>query len=586
MLDFNINNKLDDNYWECLLDSIVYDEDGNNYKGKNLLNMLIINRREDLIYKHIVKLVNADEDFSLECFVNLVKDVNYYNKDLVLYIKTLDLDKYPVFVSYINDIISNNSLIELSKIIVSDSYLINYISVDNILLSYGWEFDSFEKMNPDEEVFSAYGYNNFMEMYNDFKDASYEDLRELFLNDKEEDIMRNFIKRLNSKDLVRIIRFNYFIGINDNIERILEEFLEKYFSYERAIFFIDVLNLSASDKVYIVNKVYGILTDDICKVKEEIIERNFKKILDFAIVDSEFRDLIPELINSSYNEDFFKRAFICSVNINEIEYMQVFLAQLIRFVAFKRGISLERIEMEKFDGSEIASWTELYNRIKVFYNYLGSEMDDDFMKLYIEICFHELRHAYQDNFFAEKISLEELMYDIENLLFFLEDNYYDENYDKVFGEKDAYNYAVYDTVKYFNYLDKYGNDDYGFKDIYISEIICDKSFIEDRKLIRDPRYFCLLWKRLFSIKDYEAIINYKEKFKALELIVDDKGHPYSVLEIEDIINSIKIYNTNDMEYNKLDRDRWLFYKRYLYCLKWGIANGVISGNYGRKKIRK
>lgn len=583
-------NALDDNDLFLLFENIEYDCD-NNYFGEYLFNNLINRNRGYLIVNYFIKLIGLDNDIDIYDFVGLMNDVRFYDEGIIEYISNIDLDKYPVLVDYINRIIESDDLIDLSKKIISNDKLIKYVTTSNILDSYAWPWSCFDAIDNNKDVKKVCGYKSIDDMYDNFKTANYDELRELFLDEDDTFVFKNLIDKLNCKDIIRIIKLNFFVGINNNMSKILEEFFIKYVSFEKAIFLVDVLSLSDSDKVNLINSVYNKDIVDFNSIKEEIIKRNLNKILDFSDVDLEFRILLPDLINISYDEEFFEAATDICLNIYNIEYMQVFLSQLIKYVCAKRGLEVKDIEMNKCRSIYCGVWWESDKKIQVYYNFLGNNIRFDTVQFFVDSCFHELRHVYQDQKIQDSVSIVSLMCILEKIMCGLDkDGYYMDNYSDVFIEVDARNYGVYDTFYFLKSIDcRFDEGDYSESENYLEELDKTKEFIKDRNKSRDIEYFCNILNNFFELVDKKTIIVLRSYFKSLELITNKVGRPYSYVEIEEIMNAIDNYGTNDLEFNKYDRDTWLFYKRYLHILKEGLDKNFINidfNHFNAKKIVK
>ena len=111
------------------------------------------------------------------------------------------------------------------------------------------------------------------------------------------------------------------------------------------------------------------------------------------------------------------------------------------------------------------------------------------------------------------------------------------------------------------------------------------TFNMDRKLAKSIEYFANLINTFLERTTKEDIINLRKTLKTLELITDNDGRFYDVNEIEERMNSIKSYSTNDIEFNPIDRDTKLFYARYLHNLRYCLDNGLINFNYDTKEKR-
>ena len=117
------------------------------------------------------------------------------------------------------------------------------------------------------------------------------------------------------------------------------------------------------------------------------------------------------------------------------------------------------------------------------------------------------------------------------------------------------------------------------------EIVDMVIFNKDRKLAKSIEYFANLINTFLERTPKEEIIDLRKIFKTLELITDNDGRFYGVNEIEERMNSIKSYSTNDIEFNQIDRDTKLFYARYLHNLRYCLDKGLINFNYDTKEKR-
>ena len=416
------------------------------------------------------------------------------------------------------------------------------------------------------------------------------------------------MRKLSCDDILKIYTFNLFIGQNEYIMDIIPEFLKKYASYEKAIFLLDKIEITEEEKIKIINSIYpGKNIESISDAKNVIINRNYNKILNLEMpVLDELKVILPDLLELPYNESFFNGLKKVCSNIQCYEYIQVYIAQLTRFIVESKNLKVDAIDIVQCDydfssvnENTLAFWNNSSNSVCYYYDRIpdGSNMLIDAT----DRVFHELRHAFQYQKMGDIISFEALMCNLEIVVYRVFDNkIYQKNHDNVFYEVDARINSVYEIFKFLKEIDKELSleyleknsavfDEFGLidnnkneklrgtkKEKYLQHLKDYKEFIRDREKARSVEYFCQVINNFFNNISSDKIVKLRENYKTIKLITNEFGRLYTIDEIEEKINSIKSYNTNDVEFNPIDRDTKLFYIVYLNKLRYGIDNNLIN----------
>ena len=161
---------------------------------------------------------------------------------------------------------------------------------------------------------------------------------------------------------------------------------------------------------------------------------------------------------------------------------------------------------------------------------------------------------------------------------------YDDNYWNIYHEVHARTHEHYDTWKLTRDVKSDVDDDRE----RLGSII---GFVKDRRIFRsnsfktgdhNPQaktkstiYLANLINNFFSKISPEDIIEYRKKYKTLELITNEQGIPYTPEEIEGFINSFK---ASDLGYDATNKAIYTFYIRYLHLLTDGLnlSDGKIN----------
>lgn len=592
---------------EKLIDLLFNDEYFSSKNGEQILffteeilKKLMEKNCDNLIFKRVEKFKKSDEMLT---FLKLSEKLNFDHVSIVNCISNSKFLNDEIIIEYLNNVVrlhDNEYREELAYAILENDLLFNYISVLSIrkllclpisnLKEYNKEFE------PNEEELEELK----MKLINCEKSV----LVETFLEDSK---TFNLLKKLSCDDILKIYTFNLFVGQNKYIMEIIPEFLKKYLSYEKAIFLLDKIEITGQEKINIINSVYpdkNIVS--VNNAKNDIIERSLNRILNLEMpVPDEIKIILPDLLELPYNESFFNELKKVCLNIQCYEYTQIFIAQLTRFIAKSKDLKVDAIEFMQQDYSlsnkdTLAFWNNILKSVCHFYEEMSAISSYRLFK-YIKTNFHEMRHAFQFQKMADIISLEALMCNLEIVTFnALGDDSYLKNYDNIFYEVDAEINAVYETFKFlgeidrnlsFQYLldnsavisdfdlkDEYNKQNLAgtYKKRYLQSVKDNKDFIEKREKARSVEYFCQVINNFFYNISSDKIAELRENYKTIKLITNEFGRLYTIDEIEEKINSIKNYSTNDIEFNASDRDTKLFYIVYLNKLRYGIDNNLIN----------
>lgn len=511
-------------------------------------------------------------------------------------------------VSYMNDLVGSwlNGTSNIGTKILKSPILIKYILYNKIVI-YGRQ-----------RIFSI---------------ILNEDSKEIDLDDE---MVFNLINNFSSSTLIDFFCFGEIDNFNDRILNILKSLLKRYFSYERAIFFVDKIKINEMKKVDIINEVYHDREiNDIKQEKENLISRCNEELLSLSDEVSDlFKVLLPELIELPYDSKFFNKLKYCSLDINKLEYLFVYLSQYFKYGCMSRGIDYNEYHLSfipKYSRTHgyVSNRRDVIIHYKDYSNHdtinMGNDDDDINTTLnvnYIQTSNHERTHLWQDKM-SSVISMDALMIGLERNLT-CNREYYNSNYYNVYTEIHARIIAFYETYKYLEEINSYMASQYLENNMYLIEYIEETlsemkeertrlwndvvnsgeaaseeeqrnlieleeeikkidwkianrvTFIRDRKLAKSIEYFANLINTFLERTTKEYIINLRKKLKTLELITDETGRFYDVNEIEERMNFIKSYGTNDIEFNPIDRDTKLFYAKYLHNLRYCLDNGLID----------
>ena len=543
------------------------------FKDKEILVSLLVSLVN-------VKLEKIDGDeYSLEEFTNNLFDILALDNSKEI-IDNGSKKKFSSpskkLVAYMNELINPSFSIDSSDIstkILKNPILIKYILPKDIV-SYG---------------------NNMFLKESFYTSKSNDEIRRMFLEDDERNI--NLINNLGSSTLIEFFIL-YTVSdnnLNDETVDFVKSLLKRYFSYEKAIFFVDALRINDIKKIEIINSIYqDKKIDYIKKEKEILISRCKEEILSLGDEVSDlFKSLLPELIELPYDEELFKKLMYNSLDINKLEYLFVYLSQY-----FKYGCNAKNMDYDEYKFNFISKYCRTSGSVKgtqVVVNYVDyshhntiSMWDNDATINmwhnvdYIETTNHERTHLWQDKM-SDVISMDALMIGLEKNLI-LDDEYYNTNYYNVYTEVHARIVAFYETFKYltkvdsciaYQYLErnKHLVDENSESKSNDEEVV---TFIKDRKKAKSIEYFANLINIFLEGSSKEEIINLRKKVKTIALITDDDGRFLDVDEIEERMNSIKSYSTNDIEFNSVDRDTKLFYAKYLHNLRYCLDNKLFN----------
>ena len=292
-----------------------------------------------------------------------------------------------------------------------------------------------------------------------------------------------------------------------------------------------------------------------------------------------------------------------SLKINKLEYLVVYLS-----LYFKKGCNDKKMDYDEYKVNFIPKYCRFAgiaagDRVIINYDdYLQDDVINTWHNVnYIEIINHERTHLWQ-NTMSDVISMDALMIGLEKNLI-LDDRYYNTNYYNVYKEVHARIVSFYETFKYLCEIDPYVAYQYLERNRYLfdesqellvlsqelkeldQKIIDIVDFNRDRKKAKSIEYFANLINTVLKKFTKDDIIFLRNNIKTLELITDNDGRFYDVAEIEERMNSIKSYSTNDIEFNARDRDTKLFYARYLHNLRYCLDNSLINFNYDTKEKR-
>ena len=470
-------------------------------------------------------------------------------------------------VTYMNELINPSFSIDSSDIstkILKNPILIKYILPKDIV-SYG---------------------NNMFLKESFYTSKSNDEIRRMFLEDDERNI--NLIKNLGSSTLIEFFIL-YTVSdnnLNDETVDFVKSLLKRYFSYEKAIFFVDALRINDIKKIEIINSIYqDKKIDDIKKEKEILISRCKDELLSLGDEVSDlFKSLLPELIEIPYDDELFNKLKDDSLKINKIEYLFVYLSQY-----FKKGCNAKNMDYDEYKFNFISKYCRTSGSVKgkqVVINYEDYLEDKDKIIWqnvdYIETTNHEKTHLWQDKM-SDVISIDALMIGLEKNLIF-DSEYYNSNYYQVYAEVHARIVSFYETFKYLAEIDPYITYQYLERNKHLVDENSESksndedvvNFINDRKKAKSIEYFANLINTFLEGSSKEDIINLRKKVKTIALITDDDGRFLDVNEIEERMNSIKSYSTNDIEFNSVDRDTKLFYAKYLHNLRYCLDNNLIN----------
>lgn len=533
------------------------------------------NPAEDVSYS-IPNIVIQEKLVSLFLLmINVFKKISNCNdndgilRELIeLFLKDISDKQSERLVLYLNNIVQSNSYLAFE--ILKNSLLIQFVNessfLDYLCYKESSDLNSINKLN---------------------KDMTDEDLEKIFINDE---INSNLVMHLSSEMLIKLFPFNYFFRSNDKIFDILKEFLRRYVPYEKALFFIQLLNINDVQKQEIFNRVYQTNIENIDLEKDILIANCMASLLKLEDpVSEEFKMILPDLIKLPYDENLFEELKPNYLKIDKLEYLQVVLSQY-----FKRGCEILGLNYWDYVINYIPMFNKTLgsvcgNELMIYYKKYNSDSNSEQNASYIETSNHEKTHLFQQDGMSHMISMDALMVGFEQILI-QNHNYYDKNYGKIYSEVHARMIAFYETYNFLKEIDPDAAMQYLEKNKALNENN-DKnndvrSFIKDRERAKSIEYFADLFNIFFEKISVEQIICWRQKWKTIELITNEEGSAYTLEEIEDRMNSIRSYGTNDIEFNVDDRDTKLFYTKYLHNLRYGIENGLISFNVDNKVIKK
>lgn len=445
-------------------------------------------------------------------------------------------------------------------------YLFNYINDINKVVAF---FDTLEE----SKIMEIWEAASFKSLDSVVETA----ILKLLVARGKKDIILDTLKELsdNAGCLLILMGRQHYYPDDEYIIDFIKNFIENGSS-----FFVEIYLKEA-----VVN---GVIT-----LENEAIKRNINRILNLETpISSEFKKFSQALVALPYDEDLFNKLKAICLDINDIRYLQVYLSQLIRFIAKEKDLDIREIEIRKRSSRDgyntLASWDKKSKKVGV-YHLGGRVLQSQYIMRMTESCFHELRHAYQYQNMPSIISINALMCNLEGYLIEVDQARYYKEYYTICNEMDARIYATYETYEFFKGIDEHEANEFlkeSKREIYLSQLKIDKEFIKDREMLGSIEYFCSLINTFFGAVSSEKIVELRKQNKTLELITDETGRAYTLEEIEIMLNSIKSYSTNDIEFNPQDRDTKLFYTKYLHNLRYGVLNGLINFDSDSKIVRK
>ena len=456
--------------------------------------------------------------------------------------------------------IENSGNNYLKYVVLNDASLVKKLSVDTVYNLYDTLGEKkkylLSNLNILEQCF-----------YNYYKHAIYNYLKN-YKRLKDDNINKNILYRVSCKTLYKI--FKYVKKRDLNKEMVLSILNSMHFSISKAIYFVNCLEeISDEDKVDILKEIYpDFFNPNICYSIEMINgvlqEQILNEVSNNTVLDGDFMDIIPDVINDSYNYKLLS-ALVEKYNCS-LGHRQIFLSQVFAYEKEQKKLDLT-IE---FINNYICNYGGAYTadrHIHLNLNYHGNIINK------IVAVFHELRHAYQAQN-TQDISYKNLFFCIDKILSVNLNKYYLTNYDYISYEVDAITYSLVATYKFLNrFMPNYEYD----LEKYKEKFKCKMDFFKNIQFVisSSDNFIPKLVYFFDNINSFD-MIKIRKKYKLIELITNDDGLPYTFDEIASKIDKLNTMTLNDKLKKQLN-----FYKRYLYNYS---ANFDIEKQQKCKKI--
>lgn len=360
-------------------------------------------------------------------------------------------------------------------------------------------------------------------------------------------------------------------------EFLLTEFIRnwKSINYNKLIFFLKYLDITDEVKLSILNNFFqNIVEESGLNTFQEIFDKEYgvyKNYFAKRYISDYSEMLLKDYEECSFDFEFFKDLFLNFLFDSSKDYNnRLFYSQLISFVERQYGIKVEKnihkgnglvsiknlkengIDTDSFISYTLGSYNSRNNTLsvniergvdyiknKILNTGMGYEEQKIFLMMEnlsnIDTVFHEMRHAKQKKIIKSELSMNALIFTLEELICGKSHQYYHDYYDKLHSEADARSYGYYGTC---NFIDMLFEDeelkDY-IKHAYIK--LFGKKFLKDRKMEKkNTLEFQNSLQNLINLFKFsfneEKRIEFREKYPVLKLILNSKGEVYSQEEME------------------------------------------------------
>lgn len=515
----------------------------------------------DILNSKILNLIDMLNDISnnfndadmLDELFAYLKDLYYYDEKVLKKCTEIkDFEYATEAINYLNDIVRNKKmgLDDLSDYILKNEHLNKYIYNYIIINGYACDYSNWNDYNNNSEL----------EMdKNNIKMQSISEMQSIFGVLSKDSKISLFINKLSVTEILKIFPFNLYINVNDNIISILKQFMKMYMSYDKALLFVDKLDLNESEKSKIIEECYNKKIENIHNESKKTLNFTINKILNDDLDNSNL-ELLSDVYDIEYNEDLCNKILSLLPDIKNFESLSLLIRQLAKKEIKRYSLDLEYIDVINLPEYETQGNSEDKN---IFINYSSDKISEDEIYDTLNTLYHELRHLMQGKV---KISTLSIMNSLEQSIILSDSSYYDKHYETTVAELDAREWGYYKTFKLLKSVNpKLANR-------YLKQIVNNQEFIGDRFMLKDKYYFCKLLNTFINTLSQEEIKVRRHDFQNLRYIIDENGSFYSLENIQEKLN-----NCNTIEFP--------FYKAYEELLSYGIDNNCFKFDKNNLNIR-
>ena len=375
--------------------------------------------------------------------------------------------------------------------------------------------------------------------------------------EKDESTM-SFMERFRSRKIV------------DNNTRLKE----MGFSFGKAVIYLkEETDLDEDRMVAVLNEAYkeemsGWKEFSITDIYNGVIDNNFQKTVNLEELDTDFKAVLPDLLEDDFSKEQFSSLAMTILNVNQynkvpIEYIKLFLVQLAKQIAKENNLPLHEVTFQLMKPGMRGEHSVKANISDITFNSIYLEQNKEALIQSIEDIFHEERHIKQ-RFTRDKLSISNLLYTIDEIY---GESYYNSHYNDINKERDARRASKLETYAFLKQFNVGLSQEYlmMMKDNPTHFYTYDEDKNNLKKAIVPGEEENLI-QSFVSKYSPDELKKHRQKYEILGYIMDENGRVYSQEELEAKMVTI---NKND------NHDEYFFYKNYLQLLKGNLQDDDI-----------